>query len=52
LIVEDFIEHREIMIKPFNAALEMIDYISGVTILGNGQICLIVDTSMLVNQSK
>jgi two-component system chemotaxis sensor kinase CheA len=52
LIVEDFIEHREIMIKPFNAALEMIDYISGVTILGNGQICLIVDTSLLVNQSK
>lgn len=52
LIVEDFIEHREIMIKPFNAALEKVDYVSGVTILGNGQICLIVDTSMLISTDK
>lgn len=52
LIVEDFIEHREVMIKPINAALEAIDYVSGVTILGNGQICLIVDTIPLLERSR
>lgn len=43
LLVEEFLEPREVMIRPVNAALGQIDYTSGVTVLGNGQVALILD---------
>lgn len=48
LIVEEFLEPREIMIKPVNSALGQIDYVSGVTVLGNGNVALIVDVGPIL----
>lgn len=43
LIVDEFLEPREIMIKPVNPSLGSISHVSGVTVLGNGQVALIMD---------
>jgi two-component system chemotaxis sensor kinase CheA len=48
LIVDEFLEPREIMIKPVNPALGQIDYVSGVTVLGNGNVALIVDVGPIL----
>lgn len=52
LMVEEFLEPREIMIKPVNQALQQIEYVSGVTVLGNGRVALILNTLPLLNKKN
>ena len=52
LIVDEFMEPREVMIKPVNSALGSIPYVSGVTVLGNGQVAMILNLLPLVGRQK
>ncbi len=52
IVVDKLLGKREIVIKALNQDLQEIEGISGATILGNGQIALIIDTSGLIRQSK
>lgn len=52
VLVDEFLEPREIMIKPVNPTLGTIKYVSGVTVLGNGQIGLILDVMPFLNREK
>lgn len=48
LVVDSFIGQREIVLKSLGGYLQDIHAISGATILGNGQVCLIIDPNELV----
>lgn len=48
LLVNDLIGQQEIVIKPLGKYLSNIKYLSGATILGNGNISLILDVNSLV----
>lgn len=52
LIVDEFLEPREIMIKPINSLLGEIEFVSGVTVLGNGQVAMILNTAPLVGCNR
>jgi chemotaxis protein histidine kinase CheA/ActR/RegA family two-component response regulator len=46
--VTEVINRQEIVIKTLGSLLQNIDYISGGTILGNGEVCLILDYALIV----
>jgi len=48
LIVDDFIGQQEIVLKPLGQYLNSIFAISGATILGDGQVALILDPNALI----
>ncbi|NLJ79164.1 MAG: chemotaxis protein CheA [Tissierellia bacterium] len=48
LLVDDLIGQQEIVIKPLGKYLSNIDYLSGATILGNGNISLILDVNSII----
>ena len=48
LLVEDLIGQQEIVIKPLGKYLSNIRYLSGATILGNGNVSLILDINSLI----
>lgn len=48
LLVEDLIGQQEIVIKPLGKYLSNIKYLSGATILGNGNVSLILDINSLI----
>lgn len=48
LIVDGFLEPCEIMIRPFNPSLGQVSYVSGVTVLGNGRVAMVLDTASLL----
>ncbi|HEO65574.1 MAG TPA: hypothetical protein ENI73_06855, partial [Spirochaetes bacterium] len=52
IVVDKLLGKREIVIKSLGQDLQEIEGISGATILGNGQIALILDTPGLIRQSK
>ncbi|GAA0331967.1 chemotaxis protein CheA [Bacillus carboniphilus] len=45
LVVDSFIGQQEVVLKPLSRALGEINAISGATILGDGQVALIIDTN-------
>ena len=45
--VEDIVDHTDVVVKPLPRALEAIPGLTGVTILGDGQVVLIVDAAGL-----
>ncbi|MCC2545178.1 chemotaxis protein CheA [Hymenobacter sp. BT175] len=47
LIVDRFLRQQDIVIKPMSKPLDMIDLFGGVTLLGNGQVCLVLDVPAL-----
>jgi two-component system chemotaxis sensor kinase CheA len=47
-IVDSLIGQQEIVIKTLGKFLSGIKYIAGATILGDGQVALIVDTNSLI----
>ena len=49
IAVDDFIGQSEIVLKPLGDYLKSVPGISGATILGDGQVALIVDPNALVN---
>ncbi|HET7658081.1 MAG TPA: chemotaxis protein CheA, partial [Bacillales bacterium] len=48
LIVDDFIGHQEIVLKPLGNYFTQIPGISGATILGDGKVALIIDCNTLI----
>ncbi|AYA36638.1 chemotaxis protein CheA [Hymenobacter oligotrophus] len=47
LIVDQFLRQQDIVIKPVSQPLDMIDLFGGVTLLGSGQVCLVLDVPAL-----
>jgi two-component system chemotaxis sensor kinase CheA len=47
LIVDRFLRQQNIVIKPMTQPLDTIDLFGGVTLLGNGQVCLVLDVPAL-----
>lgn len=47
LLVDRFLRQQNIVIKPLNKPLDTIDLFGGVTLLGNGQVCLVLDVPAL-----
>jgi two-component system chemotaxis sensor kinase CheA len=47
LIVDRFLRQQDIVIKPMSKPLDMIDLFGGVTLLGSGQVCLVLDVPAL-----
>jgi two-component system chemotaxis sensor kinase CheA len=52
VIVDDMAEPQEIVVKPLSSALGGLNLYSGATILGDGQIALILDTAGLARRAK
>ena len=52
LLVDDLIGQQEIVIKKLNGVLSQMKEYLGVTILGNGDITIILDISTLCNEGK
>ncbi len=52
IVVDKLLGKREIVIKALSQDLQELEGIAGATILGNGQIALILDTPGLIRQSK
>ncbi len=48
LVVDSFIGQKEVVLKSLGGFLQDVFAISGATILGNGQVCLIIDPNELV----
>lgn len=49
IVVDVLRQRKEIIEKPLARPLEHVKYISGVTILGNGHVCLVLNTPAIVN---
>ncbi|SHI83125.1 two-component system, chemotaxis family, sensor kinase CheA [Hymenobacter daecheongensis DSM 21074] len=47
LIVDRFLRQQDIVIKPMSKPLDQIDLFGGVTLLGSGQVCLVLDVPAL-----
>jgi two-component system, chemotaxis family, sensor kinase CheA len=52
LVVDSVLRQQDILVKNLNEALSGIKGISGATILGDGQVVLVLDVGQFVNQSK
>ena len=51
LAVDELVEQAEIVVKPAPDTLRSVEYVSGVTILGDGTVGLIVDTDSLAERN-
>lgn len=49
IVVDYLLQQKEIVEKPLNKPLEGIRFISGATILGTGNVCLVIDIPSIVN---
>lgn len=47
LIVDRFLRQQDIVVKPMSKPLDVIDLFGGVTLLGSGQVCLVLDVPAL-----
>lgn len=47
LIVDRFLRQQDIVIKPVSQPLDMVELFGGVTLLGSGQVCLVLDVPAL-----
>ncbi|AMJ65387.1 chemotaxis protein CheA [Hymenobacter sp. PAMC 26628] len=47
LVVDQFLRQQSIVVKPLGKPLDTIDLFGGVTLLGSGQVCLVLDVPAL-----
>ena len=47
LLVDSFLRQQNIVVKPLSKPLDTIDLFGGVTLLGSGQVCLVLDVPAL-----
>jgi len=47
LLVERFLGQQDIVVKPVSKPLDQIDLYNGLTTLGNGRICVVLDVPAL-----
>jgi two-component system chemotaxis sensor kinase CheA len=52
LAVDSVVRQQDILIKSFNDALSNIKGVSGATILGDGQVVLVLDVAQLINRTS
>ena len=52
LKIDDIIKQQEIVIKDLGKELSQVNCYSGATILGNGEIVLILDVTAIANESQ
>jgi two-component system chemotaxis sensor kinase CheA len=52
LVVDEIRNSEEIVVKPLHRALSRIQYLSGATIMGDGQVALILDVSGLARRAE
>ncbi len=48
-VVDKLLQQKEIVEKPLMKPVETVKFISGVTILGNGNVCLVLNVATIVN---
>lgn len=49
IVVDKLLQQKEIVEKPLEKPLDYVKVISGVTILGNGNVCLVLHIPMIIN---
>lgn len=49
IVVDKLLQQKEIVEKPLEKPLDYVKIISGVTILGNGNVCLVLHIPMIIN---
>ncbi|MCX2743205.1 chemotaxis protein CheA [Mangrovivirga sp. M17] len=49
MVVDKLLQQKEIIEKPLSKPLDNVDFISGVTILGNGNVCPVLNISTITN---
>jgi two-component system chemotaxis sensor kinase CheA len=49
-VVDKLLQQKEIVEKTLAPPIDHIDLISGATILGNGNVCLVLDIATIINQ--
>ncbi len=49
LVVETLLQQKEIIEKPLASPLDTVHFVSGATILGNGKVCLVLDTPAIAD---
>jgi two-component system chemotaxis sensor kinase CheA len=49
IIVDKFLQQKEIVEKTLSPPIDKLEIVSGVTILGNGNVCLVLDISNIMN---
>ena len=52
LVVDSVLNQQDILVKPLSDALKGIKGVSGATILGDGQVVLVLDVGQCVNQTR
>ena len=50
LVVDKLMQQKEVVEKPLAKPLHQLSYVNGVTILGNGQICLVINIPTLLGR--
>jgi two-component system chemotaxis sensor kinase CheA len=50
LVVDKLLQQKEIVEKPLKKPVDFVRYISGVTILGNGKVCLVVNIPQIIQK--
>ena len=48
-VVDKLLQQKEIVEKPLQKPLENLTFISGATLLGDGNVCLVLDVYAIVN---
>src|SRR5690606_22973454 len=48
-IVDKLLQQKEIIEKPLRKPVDQVSYVSGVSILGNGSVCLVLNVAALYN---
>ena len=52
LIIDELLDEQEIVLKSQSALLQRVRHLSGITILGTGEICMVLNPSDLIGQLK
>jgi len=50
LVVDKLLQQKEIVEKPLKKPIDFVRYVSGVTILGNGKVCLVINISQIIQK--
>jgi len=52
LQVDELLGQQQVVVKNLEANFRKVDYVSGATIMGEGQVALILDVDALVRRSR
>ena len=50
LVVDKLLQQKEIVEKPLKKPIDFVRYVSGVTILGNGKVCLVINIPQIIQK--